>query len=208
MARQETITAGYDRVAPYYRALSPLWLITPGARKRGVDALGLKPGDRVLEVGVGTGRNLPYLLDAIGTGGEVVGVDLSAGMLAEARKLIARRGWSNVRLIEGNAATVQVEGEFDAVLFALAYSAIPPESRKAAATHAWEHLRPGGRLTIMDLGLSRTPLRPLLAPVAKVLDKLGPGDAYSRPWDDLAPLGTVTTDRFHHLFYVCTLTKP
>ncbi len=223
MGRQEAITAGYDRVAPYYRALSPFWLITPWARRRAVEALGLRPGDRVLEVGVGTGRNLSYLVDAVGPGGEVVGVDLSAGMLAEARRLIARRGWSNVRLIEANAATVDLRaaldgtedrgaparGEPDAVLFSLAYSAIPPGSRVAAATRAWERLRPGGRLVIMDLGLTRTRLRPLLDPIAKVLVRIGPGDAYSRPWDDLAPLGEVAVDPFLlNLFYVCTLTRP
>jgi ubiquinone/menaquinone biosynthesis C-methylase UbiE len=208
VARQEAITAGYDRVAPFYRALSPFWLITPWARRKGVDALGLRAGSRVLEVGVGTGRNLPYLVDAVGPGGSVVGVDLSAGMLAEARKLIARQGWSNVELIEGNAVTVAIEGEVNAVLFSLAYSAIPPESRVSAAERGWEHLRPGGRLVIMDLGLTRTRLRPLLAPIAKLLDKLGPGDAYSRPWDDLARLGEVATVPFLlDLYYVCTVTK-
>jgi ubiquinone/menaquinone biosynthesis C-methylase UbiE len=208
--RQETITAGYDRVAPYYRALSPFWLITPHARRKGVRALGLRAGDRVLEVGVGTGRNLPYLLDAVGPGGSVVGVDLSAGMLAEARKLVAARGWENVTLIEANAATAPLEGEFDAVLFALAYSAIPIESRVRAATRAWEHLRPGGTLAIMDLGLTRNRyLRPLLAPVAKLLDKVGPGDAYGTPWDDLAGLGEVAVEPFMlDLFYVCRLLRP
>lgn len=209
VARQEAITAGYDRVAPFYRALSPFWLITPGVRRKGVDALGLGAGDRVLEIGVGTGRNLPYLVDAVGPGGSVVGVDLSVGMLAEARKLLARQGWSNVELIEGNAATVEIEGEVDAVLFSLAYSAIPPESRASAAERGWEHLRPGGRLVVMDLGLTRTRLRPLLAPIAKLLDKLGPGDAYSRPWDDLARLGEVVTVPFLlDLYYVCAVTKP
>jgi ubiquinone/menaquinone biosynthesis C-methylase UbiE len=207
--RQETITAGYDRVAPFYRALSPFWLITPHARKKGVKALGLRPGGRVLEVGVGTGRNLPYIVDAVGPSGSVVGVDLSAGMLAEARKLVGKRGWGNVELIESNAATMPIEGEFDAVLFALAYSAIPVESRVRAATLAWEHLRPGGTLAIMDLGLTRNRfLRPLLAPVAKVLDRIGPGDAYGTPWDDLAGLGEVAVEPFMlDLFYVCRLEK-
>jgi ubiquinone/menaquinone biosynthesis C-methylase UbiE len=210
VARQEVITAGYDRVAPFYRALSPFWLITPWARRRGVEALGLSPGDRVLEVGVGSGRNLPYILDAVGPGGSVVGVDISAGMLAEARKLVARRGWSNVRLIESNAATMEIEGRFDAVLFALAYSAIPVESRVRAATRAWEHLRPGGTLAIMDLGLTRNRfLRPLLAPVAKLLDRIGPGDAYGTPWDDLAGFGEVAVEPFMlDLFYVCRLVRP
>lgn len=47
---QATITAGYDRVAPFYRALSPLFLITPQARRKGIAALALRPGDTVLEV--------------------------------------------------------------------------------------------------------------------------------------------------------------
>jgi hypothetical protein len=60
----------------------------------------------------------------------------------------------------------------------------------------------------MDLGLTETPLRPLLDPMAKILVKLGPGHAYVRPWIDLARFGEVATDRFHHLFYVCAITKP
>jgi ubiquinone/menaquinone biosynthesis C-methylase UbiE len=114
---QETITAGYDRVAPLYRALSPLFLITPRARRKGVAALALRPGDTVLEVGAGSGRNLPYLVDAVGPTGAVIGVDLSAGMLAEARKLIARRGWRNVELIQHDAATMPIDREVDAALF-------------------------------------------------------------------------------------------
>ena len=92
MAGQEEITAQYDRVAPWYRALSPLFLINPLMRRKAIAAMALRPGDAVLEVGVGSGRNLPYLLDAVGPSGAVVGVDLSAGMLAEARKLVDRRG--------------------------------------------------------------------------------------------------------------------
>jgi ubiquinone/menaquinone biosynthesis C-methylase UbiE len=208
MAGQDAITAQYDRVAPYYRVLSPLFLITPWARRKGVAALGLRPGDTVLEIGAGTGRNLPYLVGAVGPRGTVIGVDLSAGMLREAAKLIARRGWSNVELIESNAATVELDREVDAVLFSLSYSAMPQDARKPAATRAWERLRPCGRLAVMDLGLSTTRLRPALDPIARQLIKLGPGDPYSRPWDDLAEFGEVTTTRFLHLYYVCTVVKP
>lgn len=204
---QETITAGYDRVAPLYRALSPLFLITPHARRRGVAALALRPGDTALEVAVGTGRNLPYLVEAVGPAGRVIGVDLSAGMLAEARKLVDRRGWRNVELIESNAATVELDREVDAVLFSLSYSAMPESARLPAVTRAWERLRAGGRLAVMDLGLTETPLRPLLDPLARLLVKLGPGHPYVRPWDDLAPFGEVVTDRFLHLYYVCSVTK-
>ncbi len=96
---QSANTRRYDRIARFYSTLEPLYLIFPPARRRAVAALGLKPGDTVLEIGAGTGRNFPYLVEAVGPSGTVIGVDASPGMLAEARKLIERR-----RLVECPAA--------------------------------------------------------------------------------------------------------
>lgn len=209
MARQEAITAQYDRVAPWYRALSPLFLINPAMRRKAVTALALRPGDTVLEVGVGSGRNLPYLLDAVGPTGAVVGVDLSAGMLAEARKLLTRRGATNVDLIEADASTVELDRQFDAVLFSLSYSVIPAPKRPAALARAWGSLRPGGRLVVLDGGLARTRLRRVIEPIARQLVKLGPGDQDTRPWEDLATIGEVTVQRaFLDIYFVYTVTKP
>lgn len=66
-------TRQYDRIARLYSTLEPLYLIFPPARRRAVAALGLKPGDSVLEIGAGTGRNFPYLVDAVGPSGTVIG---------------------------------------------------------------------------------------------------------------------------------------
>src|SRR3954453_13547340 len=119
---QETNSRKYDRIARFYSTLEPLYLIFPRARRKAVAALKLKPGDVVLEIGAGTGRNFPYLVDAVGPSGRVIGVDASEGMLAEAAKLIARRGWSNVELLRQDAAQLEIEGELDGVLFSLSYS--------------------------------------------------------------------------------------
>jgi ubiquinone/menaquinone biosynthesis C-methylase UbiE len=200
------ITGQYDRVARFYKVFEPLYLIFPVARHRAVAALGLKPGDTVLEVGAGTGRNFPYLVEAAGPGGRVIGVDASEGMLREARKLVERHGWSNVSLLRQDAAHLQVDVEVDAVLFSLSYSAMPEPKRALAA--AWERLRSGGRLAVMDAGLTETRLRPLLDPIARALIRLGPGNPYSRPWDDLAEYGEVAIERFMFIYYVCTLIKP
>ena len=208
MVGQEAITAQYDRVAPYYRALSPLFLITPWARRKGIRALSLRRGDTVLEIGVGTGRNLPYLVDAVGPGGTVIGVDLASGMLAEAAKMVERRGWSNVRLVEADATRLELDPgeELDAILFSLSWSVIPDPV--AALTRAWEFLRPGGRVAVMDAGLSQTRLRPLLEPIAKQLVKLGPGRQHVIAGDDLAAFGEVATERFmFDVYYVSSLTK-
>jgi ubiquinone/menaquinone biosynthesis C-methylase UbiE len=189
----------YDRVARFYSVLEPLYLIFPLVRRRAVAALDLKAGDTVLEIGAGTGRNFSYLVEAVGPGGKVVGVDASPGMLAEARKLIERHGWQNVQLIHQDAAQLDLDGDFDRVLFSLSYSALP-EPRPALA-RAWKRLRPGGRVVVMDMGLSSSRWHRLLDPIARLLVKLGPGDPYSDPWTDLATYGPVHTERFLLGFY-------
>jgi S-adenosylmethionine-diacylgycerolhomoserine-N-methlytransferase len=201
------IISRYNRVARVYRPLEPLFGILPLARRKAVAALALRPGDTVLEIGAGTGRNLALLLEAVGPAGTVLAVDASPGMLRQARRVVRRRGWPNVRLIEQDAARLALSAEVDAVLFSLSYSAMPDP--QPAVARAWDHLRPAGHLTVMDAGLTHTPLRLLLAPVARLLILLGPGDPYSQPWDDLAEYGPVTTDRFlAGIYYTCTIRKP
>jgi ubiquinone/menaquinone biosynthesis C-methylase UbiE len=189
----------YDRVARFYSTLEPLYLIFPTARRKAVAALGLKPGDTVLEIGAGTGRNFPYLVEAVGPSGTVIGVDASKGMLAEARKLIERRGWQNVQLLHQDATKLQLDREVDGALFSLSYSALP-EPRPALA-QAWERLRPKARVVVMDMGLTQSRWHRLLHPIARLLVKVGPGDPYSDPWTDLAAYGKVETERFLADFY-------
>ena len=74
----ETVKTAYRRYAGFYDALfGPV--LQPG-RKAVLEALKLRPGDRVLEVGVGTGLSLPMYPDSV----RVTGVDVSSEMLARA----------------------------------------------------------------------------------------------------------------------------
>jgi demethylmenaquinone methyltransferase/2-methoxy-6-polyprenyl-1,4-benzoquinol methylase len=203
---QSANTRRYDRIARTYSVLEPLYLIFPPARRRAVAALGLKPGDTVLEMGAGTGRNFPYLVEAVGPSGTVIGVDASPGMLAEARKLIERNGWSNVDLLQQDATQLEVDRDVDGVLFSLSYSAMPEP--QPALARAWERLRPSSRVVVMDMGLTRGGPYRLLDPIARLLVKYAPGDAYSEPWSDLANYGPVETTRFLlGFFYVSSVTK-
>jgi ubiquinone/menaquinone biosynthesis C-methylase UbiE len=204
---QSANTRRYDRIARFYSTLEPLYLIFPPARRRAVAALGLKTGDTVLEIGAGTGRNFPYLVEAVGPSGTVIGVDASPGMLAEAGKLIERRGWANVQLLHQDAARLELDRDVDGALFSLSYSALP-EPRPALA-RAWERLRPSSRVVVLDMGLTQNGPYRLLAPIARLLVKYAPGDAYSDPWSDLAQYGPVETKRFLlGFFYVSSVAKP
>jgi ubiquinone/menaquinone biosynthesis C-methylase UbiE len=202
----DVVTERYDRVARLYSLLEPLYLIFPPARRRAVLALGLREGDTVLEMGVGSGRNLRYLVEAVGSRGRVIGVDASSGMLAEARRLVERNRWVNVELLRQDAAHLELEEDVSGVLFALSYSVIPDP--KAALARAWDRLLPGGRVVVMDLGLTQSPLHRLLHPFGRLLVELAPGDPYSEPWADLGSYGQVRTRRFlAGLFYVSSIAK-
>lgn len=200
------IIARYNRLARFYRFLEPLYLIFPLVRRKAVAALRLQQGQVVLEIGAGTGRNIPYLVDAVGPSGTVIAVDASPGMLAEAHRLVDSRGWSNVELLHQDAAHLEVGHHLDAVLFSFSYSALP-EPRSALA-RAWERMQPGSRVVVLAGNLD-TRLNCLLGPIARLLIELAPGDPYSNPWDDLAAYGPIRTERFLlGIHYISVVIKP
>lgn len=147
----ETVRARYNRLARIFVLFEWLFWLPKGIRQKAVARLELRHGASVLEVGCGTGRNLSLLSQAVGREGRVYGVDLSEGMLREAEELCAREGLDNVTLIRSDAASYSVPEEVDAVLFSLSYATM--SHHKEVLRHAWNQLRAGGRLVIMDAKL-------------------------------------------------------
>jgi phosphatidylethanolamine/phosphatidyl-N-methylethanolamine N-methyltransferase len=112
MLQDHTIKAAYRRYAGFYDALfGPV--LQPG-RKAIFKALDLKPGERVLEVGVGTGLALSMYPSTV----KVTGIDLSREMLDKARMRVARRGLTNVEgLLEMDAEKMDFpDASFDKVV--------------------------------------------------------------------------------------------
>jgi SAM-dependent methyltransferase len=152
---------------PYFRFLIPLirpfpnfdFFFVHSLRQRAVHLLQLEPGDRVLDAGCGPGGSFPYLADAVGPSGEVVGVEISPAVTINARRRITANGWRNVSVIEGNAETVQLEGTFDglALLGAPDVYASP-----RALDKLLPHLRDHARVVIFGAKLSRRRSRRLL----------------------------------------------
>jgi len=158
--------AFYGRWARLYDHVADL----PGVRswrRRAAAALGLEEGDTALEMGCGTGANLPYLRERVGPRGRVLGLDLTAGMLAAAARRGAERGWANAHLVQGDATAPPVcvaPGEgVDGLLASFVLGMLPDP---AAAVRDWCGLvRPGGRVALLEAGPTRWgPARPLNLP--------------------------------------------
>ena len=199
----------YDRIAAFIPIFEWAFFMPSDLRKRAVDQLKLRRGDRVLEVGCGTGRNFPYLRDAVGLEGRIYGVDLSKGMLRRARKLCHRRQWTNVVLIEADAANFVSRELFDGVLFSFSYNVMP--HHRSILRQVWKQLRPGGQLVIVDARLPPGLFGKLIQPFATWLMKHTLlGNPLIRPWQYHAAL----VDDFHmedfrfSSYYICCGTKP
>ena len=177
-------------------------------RRRAVEATGVGPGARVLEVACGTGRNFRTIEDLIGAEGHLVGFDYSREMLSAARGLAERRGWSNVEFVQGDAAVLDVGDEpFDAAVSVLGISAIPDYLSALQRCH--DVLRPGGVLSVCDArlftgGLSF--LNPIVRPLYERLAAWRPDRELSR--DMRRIFGNVSVEAFNAgTFFVGTSKK-
>jgi phosphatidylethanolamine/phosphatidyl-N-methylethanolamine N-methyltransferase len=139
-----------DFVAGVYEKLASVYDFTFGptlhpGRVRSIKRIGIRPGDRVLEVGVGTGINAAlYPCEC-----SVTGIDLSASMLEKARERVARHDIHNMRLLEMDAADLKFADEtFDIVYAPYVISVVPDPV--AVAREMRRVCRRGGRIVILN----------------------------------------------------------
>jgi ubiquinone/menaquinone biosynthesis C-methylase UbiE len=141
----------YDRIAPFYDLLSERteWPV----RQRALAALEPRPGERILEIGPGTGHNLVELARAVGTRGHVHGIDLSEAMLERARRLIEQSDLTErVTLSCGDAVDLPYfDGTMDGVLMTFALELFDTPQIPVVLSECRRVLRPGGRIVIAGL---------------------------------------------------------
>ncbi|QIO22113.1 class I SAM-dependent methyltransferase [Haloarcula sp. JP-L23] len=145
--------AVYARWAALYDRLASLPVVRSW-RARAVDALDLSAGETVVEMGCGTGANVPALRRRVAPAGRVVGVDLTPEMLRRARGHADRTG-NGVSYLLGDATRPPVD-DADAVLatFVAGIFADP-----AAAVDAWcDCVAPGGRVALLNFQRSTNTL--------------------------------------------------
>jgi phosphatidylethanolamine/phosphatidyl-N-methylethanolamine N-methyltransferase len=119
---------------------------------RVIRSLGIEPGARVLELGVGTGLSL----EAYPQHCQVTGIDLAPEMLERAQDRVNRNGWRHVTLQQGDALNLAfADDAFDYVMAFHVVSVVPDPQRMMA--EAQRVCRPGGLLTIINHFRSRQP---------------------------------------------------
>jgi ubiquinone/menaquinone biosynthesis C-methylase UbiE len=133
----------FDRWSPRYEEdRVSRWLAE--AQREALAGLELRPADRLLDVGCGTGA---AVREAAPTVGRAVGVDLSAGMIDRARELGA--GLDHAEFVRGDSENLPFgDGEFTAVLCTTSFHHYPQPDR--ALREMARVLAPGGRLAIAD----------------------------------------------------------
>lgn len=118
-------------------------------RELTVNALGLRPGDTVVDLGCGTGLNFPLLEQAVGSTGRIIGVDLTDSMLEVARARVQRAGWGNVDLVQTDMAAYEFPTGIAGVMSTLAITLV--EEYDAVINRGVRSLWAGGRLAVFDL---------------------------------------------------------
>ena len=141
----------YDKLAKVYDLIFGPTL-HPG-RLQAIKRMDIQPGERVLEVGVGTGINLSlYPSDC-----QVTGIDFSSSMLEKARERAARKDLPSVRLLQMDAADLRfADDSFDIVYAPYLISVVPDPVKVAREMR--RVCRPGGRIIFLNHFLSPNPL--------------------------------------------------
>lgn len=156
--RPSRIGGMFDDITPTYDRLN---LLMSGSidrrwRKRTLDMLDIRPGDKVLDIATGTGD---MALQAMAkTGGDIVGIDLSRNMLLTALgKWRERREDAPYPVLQGDALKSPFrDGSFDKAMVAFGVRNMIDVDKFLREVH--RVLRPGGRLAVVELSIPRHPV--------------------------------------------------
>jgi SAM-dependent methyltransferase len=148
--------ANAEQITYWNEVSGPKWVSLSDRINDQIEPLGLAAmeraavaaGENVLDVGCGCGHTSLVLGERVGEGGRVLGVDISAPMLADARERAERAGLGNVEFLQADGQLYPFEaGAFDLIFSR--FGVMFFEDSAAAFTNIRRALRPGGRLTFI-----------------------------------------------------------
>jgi len=173
----------FDRISGVYDPMNLLISAfqEPRWRRRAVALAALKPGGRAIDVATGTGKVAADLLRSAGPRGEVLGVDISPGMIGIAQDRFD--GQPGLTFVVGDALALPAEdGRFDAATIAFGMRNLPDYARGFAEMA--RVVRPGGKVICLEIARPRSRLARVMRwwfdRIVPVIGKLaGEGGAYA-----------------------------
>ncbi len=125
-------------------------------RRRGLEWAAIQPQDRVLEVAVGTGAALLEILNRVDKGNVVYGVDLSPRMLEKTRRAVAKAGFTNANLRQGDARRLPFDDNtFDVLFNSYMLDLIPLDDMPGLLGEFRRVLKPDGCLVLVNMSKDR-----------------------------------------------------
>ncbi len=143
--------ATYDKISRWYDLMEGMW--EKEAREAGLRKLGVRVGERVLEIGCGPGHDLVALAQSVGETGKVYGIDLSPRMLSIARTRVNDKGFAGrVDLRRGDAVRLPFETDFfDALFMSFTLELFDTPEIPQVLRECHRVLQSGGRICIVSL---------------------------------------------------------
>jgi demethylmenaquinone methyltransferase/2-methoxy-6-polyprenyl-1,4-benzoquinol methylase len=155
---KEDARASYNRLSRWYDA------VAGGSERKyrdwGLKKLSAQPGEKILEIGFGTGHCLVSLAQAVGPSGGVIGLDISDGMLAIARERLTGAGLSErVDLHLGDASRLDFieTGTLDGVFMSFTLELFDNPEIPNVLKECLRVLKPGGRLAVVSMTKTNPP---------------------------------------------------
>lgn len=145
----------YDRISHSYDLIADS--NEHVAREKGLEALAVSEGEKVLEIGYGTGHSLVALAEATGSSGKVCGVDISEGMQKVSQKRVTEAGVADhVDLSVAITPPLPYEDQtFDVVSMSFTLELFPLETIPTVLAEIKRVLKPGGRLGVVAMALPK-----------------------------------------------------
>jgi ubiquinone/menaquinone biosynthesis C-methylase UbiE len=167
---------------------------------------GVRAGDRVLDVGCGTGYFTRIMAQAVGPDGRAQGVDPSQDALARSRQLTRS---TNCTFAQGQAENLDIPtGSIDVVVTTMMIHHLPEQTRPQAITEMLRVLRPGGQVLLADFRPPTNPLlRRLIHPLVSPAMQHNPVNRLESILRD-AGFKPVTTGDIQPWIHYATATKP
>lgn len=155
---KEDARTSYNRLSRWYDMIAGS--TEKKYRDMGLEKLSAQPGEKILEVGFGTGHCLVSLAQAVGSNGRVLGLDISDGMLAIAKERLQKEGLSErVDLHLGDAAKLDFieAGSLDGVFMSFTLELFDNPEIPRVLQECKRILKPGGRVAVVSMTKTNPP---------------------------------------------------